>query len=124
MVKLLDSVVTLSKNHSGNITIKFLSVHAISMAKRRLAFRNAYTCQFQCHFIPIELLYPLLARWDYVPGERYSGFCLLQELRLFFGFKILDFAIFLGVNIFQVYIFFFFFFFCMSFSTGILLDVS
>ena len=33
MVKLLDSVVTLSKNHIENITIKVLSVHAISVSR-------------------------------------------------------------------------------------------
>ena len=32
-------------------------------------------------------------------GGGYSDFCLLQGLELFFGFKILNFAIFLGVEV-------------------------
>ena len=44
MVKLLDSVVILSKNHIGNITKKILSVHAISVAKGRYLFKKANTC--------------------------------------------------------------------------------
>ena len=38
MVKLLDSVVTLSKNHIGNFTVNVLNVHAISVSKRLIAF--------------------------------------------------------------------------------------